>query len=186
MPFITHLNLAGNDKIDFSSDWTAALVNLTELNLQHTFANMVNANKMPSLKSIDLLVPIVWEKPEYLSIPNRLCTIAPNIQKAITYYYYFAVPVTDILGEHCPNLQTLSISGCLAEFGNSIQQGQLYTPRLEFLYSAFNKFQSFSEITFINAPNLLFLDLNSNEIHTIDSNALTMFMNLKTPNTDWE
>ena len=179
VPFITHLNFAGNDKISFRPDWTAVLVNLAELNLQDTFAYMFYAKTMPSLTVINLGVPTGHVHDYDLRIPNKMCTIAPSIKQALIPNYPFITPVKEILGLQCPNLLELDISGCFTHSETyAIQQEPIELTILEQLNMARNKLQSLLDITFIKAPQLLYLDVSDNEIQTIDSTVLSMFMNI--------
>ncbi len=173
VPSITHLNLAGNYKIDFKKDWTTTLINLTELNLKDTYVDMFLANKMPALKTLNLGVPSV--STDGLLIRDQLCFVAEKIEQAFIPNYSFTIPINEILGDRCPALIELDLSGCLTFSVNyDIEQRNFQLPVLEKLNMARNKLQSLQEILFIKAPQLLDLDVSSNEIQTIENSVLPM------------
>ncbi|XP_072037422.1 toll-like receptor 2 [Amphiura filiformis] len=171
VPSLTYLNLAGNYKIDFRKDWTAPLVQLIELNLKDTYISMFYAPTMPSLRIISLGVPTV--SLDDLLIKNKLCNVASGLEQALIPNYSFMVPAVDILGDHCPTLSELDISGCLTFSEQyAIQQKNMTLPRLEKLNVAHNKLRSLLDILFILAPGLLDLDVSYNEIQSIESRVL--------------
>ena len=170
VPFLRTLNMAGN-RVNLKPDWSSVLVNLTELNLEDSYASLYFANKFPSLQNLFLGVQTL--KPNFRLWPQiPLCTLA----RLISYLTFFnfipccdRIIVAKILGSECTFLQHLDMSGT---FTNTKvfqeHQPEINLPKLEILLIARNEIVSITQIQFLKAPQLKELDISYNKLESIE------------------
>lgn len=168
--FLRSLNMAGN-RINLQEDWTAVLLNLTELYLINTYMHLAYAKSFP-LPLQRLLLGV--EGQDFFRMDIPICNLAKSLRELhLVNYQARETILANVIGKQCLHLYITDISGCFAH-NNALHKEQfdIYLPRLVSLIMARSKINSLKQILFLRVPRLLVLDLSYNEIQVISMRPL--------------